>query len=57
MNKCFLLVLLILTQQVYAQEMQQLSLAKAYELSQKNYPVVKQKDLIKQTAGIKPESN
>ena len=52
MNKYFLLVLLAMTQQVRAQEIQQLSLAKAYELSQKNYPVVKQKDLVKQTAGI-----
>jgi hypothetical protein len=44
MNKYILLVLLTMTQQVHAQEIQQL-IAKAYESSQKNYPVVKQRIL------------
>ncbi len=39
-----------------AQPLQQLSLATAYELSQKNYPAVKQKDLVRQTAGISVEN-
>lgn len=39
-----------------AQPLQKLSLAEAYDLSQKNYPVVKQKDLLKQTASISIEN-
>lgn len=39
-----------------AQPLKQLSLATAYELSQKNYPAVKQKDLVRQTAGISVEN-
>ncbi|MBI3138912.1 MAG: TolC family protein [Sphingobacteriales bacterium] len=38
--------------QAGAQPLQQLSLVQAYELSQKNYPAVRQKDLVRQTAGI-----
>lgn len=39
-----------------AQPLQQLSLATAWELAQKNYPAVKQKDLVRQTAGISVEN-
>lgn len=39
-----------------AQPLQKLSLAEAYDLSQKNYPAVKQKDLVKQTASISIEN-
>jgi outer membrane protein TolC len=35
-----------------AQEIRQLDLQQAYELSQKNYPAIRQKDLVKQTADI-----
>ncbi len=53
------IVLIILTGwciSAVAQPLQQLSLATAYELSQKNYPAVKQKDLVRQTAGISVEN-
>lgn len=39
-----------------AQPLQQLSLSTAWELAQKNYPAVKQKDLVRQTAGISVEN-
>lgn len=39
-----------------AQPLQQLSLTTAWELAQKNYPAVKQKDLVRQTAGISVEN-
>jgi outer membrane protein TolC len=35
-----------------AQELNTLDLQQAYDLSRKNYPVIKQKDLVKQTAAI-----
>jgi outer membrane protein TolC len=35
-----------------AQELRKLDLQQAYDLSQKNYPVIKQKDLVKQTEAI-----
>jgi len=35
-----------------AQEKQPLILTKAYELAQQNYPLIKQRDLLKQTTGI-----
>lgn len=41
---------------VPAQPIQQLSLTTAWELAQKNYPAVKQKDLVRQTAGISVEN-
>jgi outer membrane protein TolC len=37
---------------VYAQEVKQLDLRQAYDLGLKNYPVIKEKDLVRQTAGI-----
>jgi outer membrane protein TolC len=47
-----LLIILLLPVQFYGQSVQQLTLAQAYEMSQKNYPSIKQKDLIRQTANI-----
>lgn len=47
----FLLITLLLPP-VFLHAQQKLSLSKAYELAQQNYPLVKQRDLIKQTAGI-----
>ena len=44
-----LLLLPVITQ---AQEIKTLSLAKAYELAQQNYPIIKQRELLKQTADI-----
>lgn len=39
-----------------AQPLQRFSLSEAYDLSQKNYPAVKQKDLVKQTVSISIEN-
>ena len=44
-------LLLIINQPASAQQ-QSLSLEKAYDLTEKNYPLVKQRDLIRQTTGI-----
>ena len=52
MKKHFLLAMLVIPFQLLSQPLQKLTLEQAYDLSAKNYPVVKQKDLIKQTAGI-----
>lgn len=56
MKKIILIVLISWALPAAAQPLQQLSLATAYELSQKNYPAVKQKDLVRQTAGISVEN-
>ena len=50
------LIILLLPAQFYGQPVQQLTLAQAYEMSQKNYPAIKQKDLIRQTASISIEN-
>ncbi|MBI5856716.1 MAG: TolC family protein [Sphingobacteriales bacterium] len=50
--KQLLIILLSLPFQLFSQPVQKLTLEQAYDLSAKNYPVVKQKDLIKQTAAI-----
>ncbi|MBI5372931.1 MAG: TolC family protein [Sphingobacteriales bacterium] len=42
--------------QAGAQPLQELSLPEAYVLAQKNYPAVRQKDLVRQTAGISVEN-
>ncbi|WP_462237906.1 TolC family protein [Ferruginibacter sp.] len=47
-----LVTLLMLPFFLPAQPKQPLSLSKAYELAQQNYPLVKQRDLVKQTVGI-----
>ena len=47
---------LFLSVQLAGQSLQKLSLAEACDLSQKNYPAVKQKDLVKQTAAISVEN-
>lgn len=51
-KKYRLLLLIFLPGMLAAQELRQLNLQQAYELSQKNYPAIKQKDLVKQTADI-----
>lgn len=45
-------LLLLLPGFLAAQEINQLNLQQAYDLSQKNYPAIRQKDLVRQTAGI-----
>lgn len=50
--KQFLLILLFIGEKLLAQDSSTLTLLHAYELAQKNYPVIKQKDLVRQTAEI-----
>lgn len=47
---------LFLSTQLAGQSLQTLSLTEAWDLSQKNYPAVKQRDLVKQTAAISVEN-
>ncbi len=56
MKRLFLLLLIAFSLYAGAQPLQQLSLTTAWELAQKNYPAVKQKDLVRQTAGISVEN-
>ena len=53
--KRLLTALLVLPVLLYAQQ-PVLTLQKAYELAQQNYPLIKQRDLIKQTAGLSIEN-
>jgi outer membrane protein TolC len=50
--KQLLFILLLLPLLIRAQQPSALTLTKAYELAQQNYPLIKQRDLLKQTAGI-----
>lgn len=50
--KNILFILLVAFVKVNAQNFSGLSLSKAYELAKQNYPLVKQRDLVKQTADI-----
>jgi len=54
--KTWLLLALLFAQRAAAQNMQRLTLAQAYELARQNYPLIKQKELVKQTAGISIEN-
>lgn len=56
MKRLLLLLLFSGSLMSKAQPLQQLSLATAWELAQKNYPAVKQKDLVRRTAGISMEN-
>ncbi len=56
MKQIFFIFLFITSSQVYSQELQRLSLEQSYELAQKNYPAIKQKELIKQTEAISIEN-
>ena len=47
-----ILLMLLLPGLLSAQELTRLDLQQAYDLAKKNYPMVKQKDLIKRTAEI-----
>jgi len=55
MKKWFFLLILF-AETVSAQTINQLSLSQAYELAQKNYPVIKQKGLVKQTEDLTIEN-
>jgi len=50
--KKFFLVLLLFGEKLLAQDSTSLTLLHAYELAQKNYPAIRQKDLVRQTAEI-----
>ena len=52
MRKQFLFILLQLPLLTMAQQLTSLSLSKAYQLSEQNYPLIKQRELLKQTAAI-----
>jgi len=52
----FSLVFLFLPGLLPAQELTQLNLPQAYDLAQKNYPLIRQKNLVKQTADINIEN-
>ncbi len=56
MKKLFLAAGLLPALIAAGQPVQQLSLPEAYSLSQKNYPLVRQKDLIRQTASLSVEN-
>lgn len=56
MRRCLIIFGLFLSVHADGQALQKLSLAEAYDLSQKNYPAVKHKDLVKQTAAISVEN-
>lgn len=50
------ILLLLLPGMLVAQEISRLTLPQAYELAQKNYPVIKQKDLVRQSANLSVEN-
>lgn len=54
--KKWLLLLILFSKQATAQTINHLTLSEAYDLAQKNYPVIKQKDLIKQTENLTIEN-
>jgi len=54
--KKYILLLFLIPASLAAQEINKLSLQQAYEMSQKNYPVIKQKDLVRKTSVINMEN-
>ncbi|MBL7733164.1 MAG: TolC family protein [Chitinophagaceae bacterium] len=52
----FFILLFILSLTGVAQENTRLSLQQAYDLAQKNYPVIRQKDLVRQTTALTVEN-
>lgn len=54
--KRWLLSMVVFSNLVSAQTVDRLTLPQTYDLAQKNYPVIKQKDLVKQTADITVEN-
>jgi outer membrane protein TolC len=54
--KKWLLFLLVFTNKISAQTVEKLTLSEAYDLGQKNYPAIKQKDLIRQTENLTIEN-
>ena len=54
--KKWLLLLILFSEQATAQTINHLTLSQAYDLAQKNYPVIKQKDLVKLTENLTIEN-
>ena len=54
--KRWLLSMILFTNLASAQTIDRLTLPQAYDLAQRNYPVIKQKELVKQTANITIEN-
>jgi len=54
--KRWLLSMMVFSNAVSAQMVDRLTLAQTYDLAQKNYPVIKQKELVRQTANITIEN-
>src|SRR5678809_1395468 len=54
--KRWLFSLVVFSNLASGQTVDRLTLPQAYDLAQKNYPVIKQKDLVKQTADITVEN-
>jgi outer membrane protein TolC len=54
--KRWIVLLMFFTEFASAQTVNQLTLSQAYELAQKNYPVIKQRDLVRQTEDLTLEN-
>ena len=54
--KRWIVLLLFFTEFVSAQTVSRLTLSQAYDLAEKNYPVTRQKDLVRQTEDITVEN-
>ncbi|HEV8282749.1 MAG TPA: TolC family protein [Chitinophagaceae bacterium] len=54
--KNWLLLFILFAEQLSAQTIDRLTLGQAYELAQRNYPVIKQKDFVKQTESLTIEN-
>src|SRR6185503_2848751 len=54
--KRWLLSMMVFSNLVSAQTVDRLTLSQTYDLAQKNYPVIRQKELVKQTADITIEN-
>lgn len=55
-RKQWMMLLLLLPQWLWGQQLSKLNLDQAYELAQKNYPAIKQKDLVRQSADLNIEN-
>ena len=54
--KKWLLFLLLFANKISGQTIDRLTLSEAYDLAQKNYPAIKQKDLVRQTENLTIEN-
>ena len=56
MKRILVIIINYLLLIIHSSAQESLSLQKAYELAQQNYPLIKQRDLIKQTSGLSVEN-